>query len=54
MYGMWILSQQGFFLNVCRGTTLLYAMKVEGKAPLMGSEVSFADRDGPMDLGQVM
>ena len=48
------LNKAFFFFNVCRGTTLLNAMKVEGKASLMGSEVSFADRDGAKDIGQVM
>ena len=48
------ISTKLFFFNVCRGTTLLNAMKVEGKASLMGSDVSFADRDGAKDIGQVM
>ena len=42
-----------FFFSCLQGNTLC-AVKEEGKAPLMGSEVSFADRDGAMDLGQVM
>lgn len=42
-----------FFFSCLQGNTLC-AVKEEGKALLMGSEVSFADRDGAMDLGQVM
>lgn len=42
-----------FFFSCLQGN-ILCAVKEEGKAPLMGSEVSFADRDGAMDLGQVM
>lgn len=42
-----------FFFSCLQGNTLC-AMKEEGKAPLMGPEASFADRDGAMELGQVM
>lgn len=42
-----------FFFSCLQGNTLC-AMKEEGKAPLMGPEASFADRDGATELGQVL
>ena len=48
-----ILTRLFFFFSCLQGN-ILCAVKEEGKAPLMGSEVSFVHRDGAMDLGQVM